>query len=77
MKYLQVSDMIITSVSSSDDYCWTGGWDGIVHRWKISENQMQAAGEINVGTCINALIATSNDKAYALLTGGRIVLIKA
>ncbi|XP_045445488.1 uncharacterized protein LOC123653542 [Melitaea cinxia] len=74
---VKVSDMILTGLSVSDGFAWTGGWDGCVRRWKISEDKLESAGEINLGACINALVASSGDNAYALLTGGRIVNVKA
>lgn len=74
---IQVSDMILTSLSVSDNVAWTGGWDGYIRRWKISENKLQPAGEMNLGSCINALIAPTGSGAYVVLTGGRIVKIKA
>ncbi|XP_013182306.1 PREDICTED: uncharacterized protein LOC106128454 [Papilio xuthus] len=73
---VKVSDMIITSLSVSEDHVWTGGWDGIVRRWKIAGDQFQPAGEINLGACVNALVATKSDVAYAIITGGRAVCLK-
>ncbi|CAH2086492.1 unnamed protein product [Euphydryas editha] len=73
----KVSDMILTSLSVSDGFAWTGGWDGYVRRWKVSDDKFESAGEINLGACINTLVASSADNAYALLTGGRIVNVKA
>ncbi|XP_041977188.1 uncharacterized protein LOC121731682 [Aricia agestis] len=74
---VKASEMIITGLTSTSEYCWTGGWDGVVRRWKTTGDQLQAAGELNVGSCVNALAAISNDKVYALLSGGKIVLLKA
>ncbi|CAH2259276.1 uncharacterized protein LOC120624689 [Pararge aegeria] len=74
---VKVSDMIITSMSARDGVVWTGGWDGCAKRWKIDEEKLQPAGEINLGACINALVAVTGDTAYALLTGGKIICIKA
>nr|XP_026495110.1 uncharacterized protein LOC113399982 [Vanessa tameamea] len=74
---VKVSDMILTSLSVSNGFAWTGGWDGCVRRWKISEDKLEPAGDINVGACVNALVAPTGDNGYALLTGGRILNIKA
>ncbi|KAM3963580.1 uncharacterized protein ACR2FA_002506 [Aphomia sociella] len=73
---VKVSDMIVTSLSVSGDYAYTGGWDGYIRRWKIDEDQLKAAGELCLGGCINALVSTDNC-VYALVTGGRIVCVKA
>lgn len=70
----QASDMILTSLSVSGDYAWTAGWDGIIRRWKIAEDVLEPAGDINVGSCVNGLVSIA-DCAYAILTGGRIVCI--
>ncbi|KAL4710704.1 hypothetical protein ACJJTC_004349 [Scirpophaga incertulas] len=72
---VKVSDMIITSLSVNGDYAWTGGWDGIVRRWKINIDILEPAGEINLGSCVNG-IATTMDSAYAIMSGGKIVRIK-
>ncbi|XP_034840256.1 uncharacterized protein [Maniola hyperantus] len=72
---VKVSDMIITSMSLRDSVVWTGGWDGCAKRWKIHGDKLQPAGEINLGACINALVAVNGDNAYALLTGGKIIYI--
>ncbi|XP_045491268.1 uncharacterized protein LOC123691084 [Colias croceus] len=74
---VKVSDMILTSLSTSEDIAWTGGWDGIVRRWKILGNKIEAAGEINLGACINGLVASSSESAYAIVTGGSIVKVNA
>lgn len=68
--------MILTSLSVSEDHAWTGGWDGVVRRWKIAGDQLQPAGEINLGVCVNALVAIKSDVAYVVLTGGRLVCLK-
>lgn len=68
--------MIITSLSVSESFAWTGGWDGCVRRWKIDGDQLQPAGEINLGACINALFASTSSTAYALVTGGKAICIK-
>ncbi|VVD03051.1 unnamed protein product [Leptidea sinapis] len=77
VKDIKASDMIVTSLSAIDTFAWTGGWDGIVRRWKIADNKIEAAGEINLGCCVNALVATTAEDAYAILTGGRIVHVKS
>ncbi|XP_026746782.1 uncharacterized protein LOC113508026 [Trichoplusia ni] len=71
---VKVSDMIVTSLSASGDNVWTGGWDGVVRKWKITSDKLEAAGDINVGGCINALVATG-DKAYVAVTGGKVLLV--
>lgn len=68
--------MIVTSLSTHGNIAWTGGWDGCVRRWKIADNKIEAQGEINLGSCINALIASSSDSVYALVSGGAIVNVK-
>ena len=68
--------MIVTSLSASGDYVWTGGWDGSVRRWKIGGEKLQPAGEISLGACINSL-AVTGDSAYAAVTGGRVVHVRA
>lgn len=68
--------MIITSLSVSGDYAWTGGWDGFVRRWKISGDQLEASGSLKVGACINGLVASSADNVYTIVAGGRVVHIK-
>lgn len=68
--------MILTSLTVSGDYAWTGGWDGIVRRYKIAEDLLEPAGEINLGSCINGL-ASNVDTTYAILSGGKIVRIKS
>ncbi|XP_072943923.1 uncharacterized protein [Epargyreus clarus] len=73
---VKVSDMILTSLSASNGFAWTGGWDGYIRRWKVANNQLEAAGDINLGCCVNALVAPSSDNAYVLLTGGRVVCVK-
>ncbi|XP_026758065.2 uncharacterized protein LOC113517560 [Galleria mellonella] len=72
---VKVSDMIVTSLSVYGEYTFTGGWDGYVRRWKIAEDQLVAAGELNLESCINAIVATDNC-AYVILSGGRIVSVK-
>lgn len=67
--------MIVTSVDVGGDYAWTGSWDGHVRRWKIANNQLEAAGDIDLGACVNAVIADKNS-VYAAVAGGKIVLIK-
>lgn len=73
---LQVSDMILTSLTVSGDYAWTAGWDGVVRRWKIAQDILEPAGELNLGSCINGL-ASNIECTYAILSGGKIVKIKA
>ncbi|XP_053625626.1 uncharacterized protein LOC128683738 [Plodia interpunctella] len=73
---VKVSDMILTSLVVNGDYAWTGGWDGCVRRWKIAEDRLEAAGEVNLGACVNALQSTDANRAYAVLAGGRIVYLK-
>ncbi|CAH2073977.1 unnamed protein product, partial [Iphiclides podalirius] len=73
---VKVSDMILTSLSVNENFAWTGGWDGCVRRWKIEGDQLQAAGEINLGACINALYASSPCTAYILLAGGKVICVK-
>lgn len=68
--------MIVTSVAVDGDFAWTGGWDGHIKRWQIERDQLQAAGDIDVGSCVNALVASSNC-VYAAVTGGRLAKIKA
>ncbi|KAJ8725645.1 hypothetical protein PYW08_003828 [Mythimna loreyi] len=72
----KVSDMIVTSLSASGDYVWTGGWDGFVRRWKIAGEKLEPAGDINLGGCINSLVSTGTS-AYAAVTGGKVVLVNA
>ncbi|KAJ8722723.1 hypothetical protein PYW07_003903 [Mythimna separata] len=72
----KVSDMIVTSLSASGDYVWTGGWDGFVRRWKIAGEKLEPAGDINLGGCINSLVATGTG-AYAAVTGGKLVLVNS
>ncbi|XP_038215710.1 uncharacterized protein LOC119835126 [Zerene cesonia] len=74
---VKVSDMILTSLSTYGDVAWTGGWDGVVRRWKISGNKIEAAGEVNLGACINGLAAFSSESAYAIVTGGLIVKLNS
>ncbi|CAG4981061.1 unnamed protein product [Parnassius apollo] len=74
---VKVSDMILTSLSVNEDYAWTGGWDGCVRRWKIADDQLQSAGEINLGACVNAVVASTSNTAYAILTGGKVFCIIA
>lgn len=74
---IQVSDMIVTSLSVSDNIVWTGGWDGYIRRWKIAGNQLQPAGEINLGSCVNALIAPTGGSVFGVLTGAKIVKVKS
>ncbi|GBP30451.1 hypothetical protein EVAR_20904_1 [Eumeta japonica] len=74
---LKISDMIVTSLEINGDYAWTGGWDGRVRRFKIDDVKLTPAGELELGSCINALAATAPDTAYAALAGGRMVRVKA
>lgn len=67
--------MIVTSISTSEDCVWTGGWDGVVRRWRIAADKLEAAGYINVGASINALVAPAPNIAYAVVSGGRVVRI--
>lgn len=73
--YLQVSDMIVTSLAVNGDFVWTGGWDGHIRRWQIENDQLKEAGDINIGSCINSLAADSNS-VYAAVTGGQLLKIK-
>ncbi|XP_059054332.1 uncharacterized protein LOC131848472 [Achroia grisella] len=73
---VKVSDMIVTSLSVHGEYAFTGGWDGYIRRWKIAGDQLEPAGELYLDVCINAIVGTGNC-AYAVLTGGRIVCVKA
>lgn len=73
---IKVSDMIVTSLTVTGDYAWTGGWDGYIRRWKIADTKLESAGEISVGACINALVAASGG-VYAAISGGRIVYLKS
>lgn len=75
--FSQVSDMIVTSLSVRGDYAWTGGWDSCVRRWKITGDKLESAGEINLGSCINALDTSTPNTVYAVLSGGRIVRLTA
>lgn len=68
--------MIVTSLTVTGDYAWTGGWDGYVRRWKINNNKLEPAGEISFGACINALVAAS-DGVFTAISGGRIVYLKS
>jgi hypothetical protein len=67
--------MILTSLSMSGDYAWTGGWDGILRRYKIAIDTLEPAGEITLDGCINGIVSTI-DSAYAIVSGGKIVRIK-
>ncbi|XP_075969580.1 uncharacterized protein LOC142972384 [Anticarsia gemmatalis] len=73
---VKVSDMIVTSIAARDNYVWTGGWDGCVRRWKIANDKLEAAGEINLGGCINSL-AAATDRVYAAVSGGKVVCVLA
>lgn len=75
--FSQISDMIVTSLSVSGDYAWTGGWDGHVRRWKIDGDKIESVGEINLGSCVNALDTSAPNTAYAVLSGGRVVRLTA
>ncbi|KOB78848.1 putative Polyadenylation factor subunit [Operophtera brumata] len=48
----------------------------LMHEVRIESDQLEAAGDIDVGGCINALVASSNC-VYAAVTGGRLTKIKA
>lgn len=74
---VKVSDMIVTSLSASGQYAWTGGWDGFVRRWKIAGDKLEAAGDINLGGCINSLYASAGDSAYVAVTGRKVVYLRA
>lgn len=69
--------MIVTSLSASGQYAWTGGWDGFVRRWKIAGDKLEAAGDINLGGCINSLYASAGDSAYVAVTGRKVVYLRA
>lgn len=69
--------MILTSLSVKGDYAWTGGWDGHVRRWKFTGDKLELAGDIDLGSCINALETSAPNNAYAALSGGRIVRLTA
>ncbi|CAB3242174.1 unnamed protein product [Arctia plantaginis] len=71
---VKVSDMIVTSLAVSGNNVWSGGWDGIVRKWKIAGSKLEAAGEINLGGCINSL-ASANDRVYAAVAGGKLVCV--
>lgn len=68
--------MIITSLSSSGEYAWTGGWDGHVRRWKLVGDQLVSDGELSLGACINAVQAVE-DGAYVAVAGGKLVRVVA
>lgn len=68
--------MIVTTVAVDGDFVWTGGWDGHVRRWQIVNDQFQAVGDLNVGSCVSSLVASLNS-VYAAVTGGRLIKIKA
>ncbi|XP_037301769.1 uncharacterized protein LOC119192020, partial [Manduca sexta] len=72
---VKVSDMIVTSLTTSNNDVWTGGWDGCIRRWKISGDKLEPAGEISVQACINAIVANENS-VYAAVSGGKIVHVK-
>lgn len=72
--YMQVSDMIVTSLAANGNNVWTGGWDGIVRKFKIAGSKLEAAGEINLGGCINSL-ASADDRVYAAVAGGKVVCV--
>uniref|UniRef100_A0A2A4JVX5 Anaphase-promoting complex subunit 4 WD40 domain-containing protein n=1 Tax=Heliothis virescens TaxID=7102 RepID=A0A2A4JVX5_HELVI len=72
---IKVSDMIVISLSTSGDYVWTAGWDGFVRRWKIAGDKLEPFGEINLGGCVNSVVATG-DSVYAAVTGGKIVHLR-
>ncbi|CAH4032040.1 uncharacterized protein LOC123710873 [Pieris brassicae] len=74
---VKVSEMILTSLTTSGDFAWTAGWDGFVRRWNASGERLEAAGEINLGGCINALVTSSLDHVCAIITGGRVLIIKS
>ncbi|OWR49495.1 uncharacterized protein LOC116767596 [Danaus plexippus] len=74
---VKVSDMILTSLAVVGNMVWTGGWDGCMRRWKIDQDKLHPDGEINLGTCINSLVATTEANAYALLSDKRIVNVVA
>lgn len=66
--------MIVTTLATNGDTVWTGGWDGVVRKWKIVGEKLEAAGELNVGGCINSL-AAADDRVYVAVSGGKIVHI--
>ncbi|CAH0406501.1 unnamed protein product [Chilo suppressalis] len=76
LQEIKVSDMIVTSMSVCGDYVWTGGWDGTIRRYKIAIDVLEPAGEVVLGSCINGLVSTP-DSAYATVSGGKVVRIKA
>ncbi|XP_028041675.1 uncharacterized protein LOC114251559 [Bombyx mandarina] len=73
---IKVSDMIVTSIAVTGDYVWTAGWDGFVRRWKIVSDKLEAAGEVNLGACVNSLSSNLNN-VYAAIADGKIVLMNA
>ncbi|KAH9630721.1 hypothetical protein HF086_004012 [Spodoptera exigua] len=73
---VKVSDMILTSLSTSGQYAWTGGWDGVVRRYKMAGDKLEAAGDINLGGCINSLVAAGGS-AYVAVSGGKLVHLRA
>lgn len=72
---VKVSDMIVTSLAVSGDYAWTGGWDGVLRRWKITTDQLEDSGSLELGACINGLAASQNS-VFAIVAGGRVVCVK-
>lgn len=71
---MQVSDMIVTSLAANGNNVWTGGWDGIVRKFKIAGSKLEAAGEINLGGCINSL-ASADDRVYAAVADGKVICV--
>lgn len=65
--------MIINAVCGDDKYLYSGGYDNKVKAWcELDGKKPKAMGEVEVGSCVNALCSAGSNTVYIASSDGVI-----
>ncbi|KNC25086.1 hypothetical protein FF38_11903 [Lucilia cuprina] len=66
-------ELIINGICGDEKYLYTGGYDNKVKGWsELDEKKPKALGEVEVGSCVNALCSGANNTVYIASSDGLI-----
>lgn len=69
--------MIINAIGGTDEVLYSGSYDGKLKAWTdLKEVKPALKGEVNAGSCINALCIGDDGTVYLALSDGSIKLVK-
>ncbi|XP_058980404.1 E3 ubiquitin-protein ligase TRAF7-like [Musca domestica] len=67
-------EMIINAICTDDTHLYTGGYDNKVKGWSdLSQGKLKALGEVDTGSCVNALCCCANNKAVYIACSDGLV----